>query len=385
MDDNKIADFLNGIKESVTEDAYSLIEKAINVFRNNECCDKDMPWGDNRVLLPSSTVFKGIWNWDTAFHAVGLSHFDTDFAIEHIEAFVKFQQDDGMFADVVMCDGRQVTYITKPPVMAWACRIVYERSKDLEFLKNVYGKLCRNMNFWEEKRCKKQLFHYDTVYEANHENRNHYVGCDSGWDNSVRWDNEPEKLWAVDLNCYMVMSYRALAFMADELKLSYDKQMFKDKAENLERLIEKYLWNEADGCYADRNYDSMEFSNVLSPASFMPLYIKTASKERAEKMLTVAKDKFYPGMPTVSYDNPEYSTDYWRGSTWLNVAYFAAKGLKNYGFDETADGIKNTILIWVKNDGDCIHENYNALTGEGLCADKFSWSAVFVMEFILNF
>ena len=49
-------------------------------------------------------------------------------------------------------------------------------------------------------------------------------------------------------------------------------------------------------------------------------------------------------MPTVSYDNPNYSTNYWRGPTWLNVAYFAAKGLKNYHFDDTADKIRIPFL-----------------------------------------
>ena len=56
-------------------------------------------------------------------------------------------------------------------------------------------------------------------------------------------------------------------------------------------------------------------------------------------MENFAKNNFKEKMPTVSFDNPEYSTDYWRGPTWLNVAYFAAKGLKNYGF-EVADKIK---------------------------------------------
>ena len=145
------------------------------------------------------------------------------------------------------------------------------------------------------------------------------------------------------------------------------------------------LWNEELNCYTDRNFETDALSEVLSPASFMPLYTGIASKEHAQATERVAKEKFGYGMPTVSYYNPEYSADYWRGPTWLNVAYFAAKGLKNYGFDETADRIKETILGWVENDGDKIHENYNSKTGEGLCAEYFSWSAVFVMEFILNF
>lgn len=69
----------------------------------------------------------------------------------------------------------------------------------------------------------------------------------------------------------------------------------------------------------------------------------------------------------------------------MNVAYFAAKGLKDYNFDNTADKIRDTILEWVEKARDKIHENYNSKTGEGLCAEYFSWSAVFVIEFILNF
>lgn len=378
-------EFLNNVKNKVTDSEYSLIQKALNVFKNNEYCDESMPWGNVRVLLPNSKVFKGIWNWDTAFHAVGLSYFDIDFAMGHIEAFLKFQSEDGAFPDVVLCDGRVVTNCTKPPVMAWACQIVYEKGNDLEFLKRVYPKLAKNTVFWETKRCAGELFHYSTSYDTTVPDRDKYIGFDSGWDNSVRWDSEPEKLWAIDLNCYMVMTYRSLAFMAHKLEIPEDAEKFSSKAENLEMLIEENLWNEKLKCYTDRNYETMEYSDVLTPASFMPLFIGTASAERSEMANAVAREKFLPGMPTVSYDNPHFCNDYWRGSTWLNVAYFAAKGLKSYGFDDTADTIKNTILKWVADDGDCIHENYNALTGAGQRAEKFSWSAVFVIEFILNF
>ena len=75
----------------------------------------------------------------------------------------------------------------------------------------------------------------------------------------------------------------------------------------------------------------------------MPLYIGIASREQAEAMRIVAEERFKGKMPTVSFDNPMYSNDYWRGPTWLNVAYFAAKGLKNYGF-AVADTIKESIL-----------------------------------------
>ena len=94
--------------------------------------------------------------------------------------------------------------------------------------------------------------------------------------------------------------------------------------------------------------------------------------------------RFYPGMPSVSYDDPTYSTGYWRGPTWLNIAYFAAKGMKQYGFLETANGIRDFILGMVDANADGIYENYDSKAGKGLYWHSFSWSACFVIEFILH-
>lgn len=379
---NNTDKFLEEQSKNVSPRDYELIKKAVAVLQRNVSHEEDAPWGNKRCMLPSAERFQGIWNWDTAFHAVGLSRMDVDFAAEHIEAFCEFQFENGMFPDVVFTSGSIVDAFTKPPVMAWACEIVYRRGAGIEFLERMYPRLSKNAAFWENERFADGMFHYDSRPD-NGVKLNAWTGNDSGWDNSVRWDNEPHKLWAIDLNCYMVMTYRSLAFIANEL--GEDGSAWSEKADTLSDKINSMLWNEKLGCYTDRNFESGEYSDVLSPASFTPLFIHIAPQDRAEMCNTVAREKFGFGMPTVSYDNPNYGTDYWRGPTWLNVAYFAAKGLKDYHFDDTADKIKETILGWVENDGNMIHENYNSTTGEGLCAEYFSWSAVFVMEFILNF
>ena len=156
------------------------------------------------------------------------------------------------------------------------------------------------------------------------------------------------------------------------------------KANDLSNMINQKMWDSKNCYYADTNRFTEEVSDVLTPASFMPLYINIATKEQAKAMEIIAREKFKSKMPTVSFDNPEYSTDYWRGPTWINVAYFAAKGLKNYGF-EVADKIKENILNMCYNEKGGIYENYDSVTGEGFCCNHFSWSSVFIMEFILNF
>ena len=89
-------------------------------------------------------------------------------------------------------------------------------------------------------------------------------------------------------------------------------------------------------------------------------------------------------MPTVSFDNKCFSNDYWRGPTWLNVAYFAAKGLKNYRFD-VADKIKSSIIDMCNDNKDGIYENYDSITLKGQYCNCFGWSCVFILEFLLNF
>ena len=386
MNNENIEKWLCGVKKQTTDNEYALIKRAVKILEGNEYADSNAPWGERHCLLPDYDSFKGIWNWDTAFHSMGVSRFDTDFAIENIDTYLQFQDDDGMFPDAIFCDGRRSDNFAKPPVMATACEIVYKRSGDTEFLKRSYERLCRNEKFWIKHRCYKEMFFYDAA-PIDGVKRIADMRNESGWDNSVRWDRfSINKLWPVDLNCYMVMTYRSLSYMAQEIGDDAMRQHWANKADTLAELIEERLWSDDLQMYADKNFETGEFSDVISPAIFMPMYINIASASRAEKMIHIAADrtKLFPGMPTVSYDNPEYGTDYWRGPTWLNTAYFAAKGILDYGYKEIANEIKKKILTWVEDDGEYIHENYNASTGEGLCAKHFSWSAVFVIEFILN-
>ncbi|HIU57972.1 MAG TPA: hypothetical protein IAA61_09230 [Candidatus Ornithomonoglobus merdipullorum] len=369
------------------EQAAELLKKSERILRGNIYDKTGYPWDGYTMVFPARGRFPGIWNWDKAFIAVGMIPYDIDIAKDQIEGFLSFQKDKGILPDVIFEDGRIVDMYSKPPVMAHAAMRVFEASNDLKFLERVYPKLEKNTRFWEKERKNGGMFHYDADRSdgCGDEEYLKRVRFETGWDNSPRWDGgEPQNLWTVDLNCYMVMTYRAMRKMADALCVNASE--WDEKAEELSRLIEQRLWNEKLLSYTDYDFVKNAHSDTLTPASFMPMYIKISSGERALCMEKTAKEHFMPGMPTVAYTDPSFETDaYWRGPCWLNVAYFAAKGLKNYGFHETADTIKNTILGWVCNDGEYIHENYDPVTGEGLCTDRFSWSCVFVREFLENF
>ena len=382
---DKMKTWLEGLSKEVSTQDFDLIARSLAVLDSNTYHDETLPWGNRRCVSPCirDGYFAGIWNWDSAFIATTVSRWDISCAQDCISALTNFQLPDGMFVDAILESGKIVDYISKPPVMATAVEKTYLAGGDSEFLSREYKRLVKNELFWVEKRSVDGMFHYDADCSKNPDYDTN-VRFESGWDNSVRWDNYAQQLWPVDLNCFMVMTYRSMSRIADWLSRQGEAALWRQKGEKLAALVNERLFNGV--AYVDRNYENGNFSDVLTPASFMPLYIEIVSDDRAEAMAMLAcdPDKFYMGMPSVAYDHPEYGVGYWRGPTWLNIAYFAAKGLKNYGF-AVADEIKETILNWCDREKRGICETYNSLTGEGLRCKNFSWSAAFIIEFILDF
>src|ERR1035437_10856990 len=88
--------------------------------------------------MPSLGTYRGIWNWDSAFHAVGISHWDPELAREQFKILFGKQLPNGALPDVIWEKGGMVTTFTKPPVMAWAGAVVDRRSPEIQFLQEIY-------------------------------------------------------------------------------------------------------------------------------------------------------------------------------------------------------------------------------------------------------
>lgn len=332
-----------------------------------------------------SNPYPGVWNWDAAFHAIALSHWDGGLAREQFKILFSHQLPNGELPDVIWANGTIAASVTKPPVMAWAIAVVDRRSPDTSFLREIYPKLVLLGNFWLKERGgdRDGLFYY-----AGSD-----VGDDSGWDDSIRFDDgyrkarsDNHRLWAIDLNCYMVMHYRAMAYIAKRLGISPDIIRWNDSATQLAQRINQKLWDDKLGFYVDRDRITGKDGPALSPAGFMPLFAGIATSDKAARLAAIARDprKFYPGMPTAAYDTPGYeSSGYWRGSAWLNTSYFALKGLQQYGYTDTAEAMRSRLLGWVAQDLS-IREHYDSRNGTGLGARNFSWSSAFTIAFILD-
>jgi putative isomerase len=244
-----------------------------------------------------------------------------------------------------------------------------------EFLKFSYPYLKKNIEWWEKERYDNKLFHYK-IHKF-----------ESGWDNSVRWDfpNKISNLYSVDCNCFIYSYYDGLEYIADILGLSEESQKYASKKSELKNKINEILYDKENNYYCDYNYKRKRFTGKISPASFMPLFVGIADKEKAVHMseFAISPEWFFPGIPTISYNSRKYnSAFYWRGPCWLNTAYFTIKGLFDYGYSELALMLIDKVLGWCLMEEE-YREYYDSLTGKGLGAKSFGWSAVFAIELVL--
>lgn len=352
------------------------------------------PAGDlfHNGVFPSAAYhgFYGFWSWDSWKQAVALCKFFPELAKNNILSMFDYQDDMGMIADCIYFDKTENNWRdTKAPLAAWAVWKIYEASKDSLFVKEMYPKLIKYHNWWYQYRDHNQngLCEYGstdgTLIAAKWE---------SGMDNAVRFDESKmlknnDKSWSmnqesVDLNAYLYAEKIYLSKMA-KLLSKESKQLIKD-AEVLKGKVASLFWDEKTGFFYDRD---IKTGNLIlkqqGTEGWIPLWANIANKKQAKKVREVMLDSLrfntLMPLPTLSASNKKFNPlkGYWRGPVWLDQAYFGIKALDNYGFKKEAKILTNKLLNnaeGLKSDK-AIHENYHPITGKGLNAEHFSWSA----------
>ena len=171
---------------------------------------------DNRVgsfTKPAPSLYPHQWNWDSAFIAIGLSHYDTNRAIGEIDSLFKAQWHNGMVPHIVFNYEALGNYfpepdfwqterspnapespltsgITMPPVHTIAVEKIYLNAQKpktvMPFLERIYPKLIKAHTYLYKER--------DPEGEGLVYIRHPW---ESGIDNSPTWD-EPLKRMAFD-------------------------------------------------------------------------------------------------------------------------------------------------------------------------------------------
>lgn len=353
-------------------------------------------------LFPSYAYrgFHGVWSWDSWKHARALALFQPDLAKDQIRVMLDFQNPRGMVPDVIYADSTENNWRdTKPPLAAWAVDGIFQETADTAFVREVLPALVAYHSWWYRDRDHdgNGLCEYGST-----DGTRIAAAWESGMDNAVRFDdagmvqNGPEA-WSltqesVDLNAYLFAEKRFLADLSELVGQVEEAGRFRQDAEDLGEKIRTLMFDAEVGFFFDVDLETKTHIRVQGPEGWIPLWAGVAGPEQAEAVRRVMTNpsKFFGliPFPTLAMDHPEFDplNGYWRGPVWLDQAYFAVVGLERYGFWEDAAAARSSLLTSPQGlTGDApIFENYHPVSGEGLNAPHFSWSAAHLLLLMEN-
>ena len=211
----------------------------------------------------------------------------------------------------------------------------------------------------------------------------------SGWDFSSRWMDNPNQLGTlrttsivpVDLNALMYKMEKMIALASKAAGDDAKAAQYDGFANARQKGIEKYLWNDKEGWYADYDLKSHKVRNQLTAAALFPLYVNAAAKDRASKVATATQAHLLqPGATTSVKSGQQWDAP----NGWAPLQWVAASGLQNYGQDTVAMDVTWRFLTNVQHTYDRekkLVEKYDVSTtgtggggGEYPLQDGFGWT-----------
>ena len=401
--DNKI-----NIRDYFTWNNEEVIALAENVF--DKCIfHKVMPAEGtlkHKWIAPGGG-YKGQWIWDTMFVTDLLSIFSDQTGVMH-EVFQNYRDFQNRWnkvkpefaRDMIPCmiepfnTDKWVDYpaYSQIPILAWGLEQIYKRNKDVDLIKeNLQSIEDFHEWYWRERdvtniglvsvgsysgviqHARFETYDFDGTLDhlklTKHPTRN--SGSEGAWYGDVLVTGN---------TAYLVMAEKCLVRLArivgdQKMALRREARIHKSEA-----AVRKYMWDEESGIFLAVQRDTLEKIKEPSVGCWMPLYAGIPTKAMAKRMASVLGSKGWQTpltVPTIPSDDPRYeSGGFWRGDVWPASTYQIVRGLKDYGYDELAGRIADTLIENVLKNG--VNERYDSQTGKGLGVDYLGMSCTLV-------
>jgi glycogen debranching enzyme len=265
--------------------------------------------------------------------------------------------------------------VTKPPLMAWAALLLYEKSGNLDFLAEIFQPVTRWNEWW-------------TTYNRNANGLCEYRHpFSSGLDDNPLWD-QGMPVASPDLNSYLIVEFDSLAQIADLIGEHESAERFRALSESLLNATIEHLWDDEGGIFRAL-YDGKQLA-TLTPLSLLPLHTGRLPAPITERLATQVTNEslFWTPHPlsTVAVSDAAFEPlQMWRGPVWINMNYFVVEALKRNGLHEQAAELRRRTLALVMRHDD-IYEYYDPITGERppKAAPMFGWSAALFIELAID-
>ncbi|UVK77855.1 MAG: periplasmic trehalase [Sodalis sp. Fse] len=229
------------------------------------------------------------------------------------------------------------------------------------------------------------------------------AGAASGWDFSSRWFDNPLELSSirttsilpVDLNSLMYHLEHTLANASGMAGDNETAGIYRIAAQSRKAAINRHLWNESKGYYADYDWQQGKLRDQLTAATVFPLYNKIAPLEYARRTAEVIRRQLLKQGGIITTTN--ISGQQWDAPNgWAPLQWVAVEGLRNYGDEALAKEIATRFLSNVQqlyNNQHKLVEKYvvenNALGGGGggeySLQDGFGWTNGVTLKLLMMY
>ena len=373
--------------------------------------------------IPSARLYPHQWAWDSAFAAVGWAHLDLERACVELETLLGGQWEDGRVPHILFHQDTPDYFpgpgawgaggsssITNPPVWTLAAEKLLALGVNKDRLRAWLPALDRSHQFLGAHR---DPLGWKVVATAH--------PWENGQDNCPAWD---EPLLAVDSETappfqrvdkgrvedaaqrptdiqykrYMALVqafiengyqmadfavydpfFTTMTILAEEALgrmgevLGYETEAFQ-RAAALRQGLESRLWSEEHGRYGYYDARGERYLYPHTIGSVAPAILGQSVQGYDLIRKSLRTDFATPwGLPSVAPSSPYFDpVRYWRGPSWININWLFRGVLGTDFARQTLQLVKKT-GYW---------EYFHPLTGKGLGADRFTWTAALVLDLL---
>jgi alpha,alpha-trehalase len=180
--------------------------------------------------------------------------------------------------------------------------------------------------------------------------------AESGWDFSSRWLDDGHTLATIRTTAIIPVDLNSLLFHLENTiikgcRIKDDRRCvraFGKRASERAQGIERYLYSETAGHYADYDFERGAVRDDITAAALYPLFVGVASSERAQQTAEQVAQSLLQagGLSTSTVDTGEQ----WDAPNgWAPLQWIAVAGLDRYGQDALAREIGTRFLTSVES------------------------------------
>jgi glycogen debranching enzyme len=383
-------------------------------------CERDYDF-----VCPSMTTYPFQWFWDSCFHAIVLSHLDPVRAESELLSLLANQQPDGLVPHVTFWQGEafeerladysiahRTPYFSdcmQPPLLVEAVAAVAASGRGEPFLRQVLPAVRRYFDWLHDVRDPDndglvavlqadetgldESPKFDDYLGVSGDNRPDY---DAAWrrvaDPYAEVGRDPVRMFALDrfivedvmVNTIYAENQRILSDLLARAGDAAGAADFSARALRTRQALVAKCWDPDADLFWDLAGLAERPLRTSTMTSLFPLVLPELPEPIAVRLIVQLEDPNAFGtpwpIPTCSRREPAFQPGavgehlLWRGASWVNINWYLCRGLRRHGRADLARRIEDSTATMIERWG--FREYYDTLTGEGLGAPDFSWSAL---------